>query len=332
MTEEMTEDPDTVVVEKELIGEGEPQMGEACLVTLYGGNIGRRYFLKYKEQIIGRSEAAHIHVDQDSVSRQHAKVVVDGSESRVVDLGSTNGTFLNNTGISDSALRDGDLLRIGQTIFKYLSGSNIEQKYHEEIYNLTTVDALTGAYNKRYFEETLERELSRSLRYGRILSLVLFDLDHFKRLNDTLGHLGGDDVLRTVGEIVLENIRGQDVFARYGGEEFALILPEINLEAAYRVCEKLRALIAARMFGEADKAMRVTASFGLYAYDPQTLPKSDSEGSHPSVQTSEAAIDPQTMIARADACLYKAKNGGRNQVVRFRDADDQASTATGNAE
>ncbi len=271
--------------------------GQACLVVFYGQNLGRRYFLDKTEQIIGRSDSANIQVDQDSVSRQHAKVVTEEGRSSLHDLGSTNGTFVNDQPCHSDQLRDGDLIRIGQTIFKYISGSNIESKYHEEIYRLTTIDGLTQAYNKRYFLEALERELNRALRYQRLLSLAMFDIDHFKKTNDTHGHLAGDYVLRELANIVSNNIRREDIFARYGGEEFSLILPEIDAEAAGQVCEKLRRLIQDFDFVFAEKRIPVTSSFGIRCTQP-----------------GETDVQPEEFIHDADECLYRAKETGRNKV------------------
>lgn len=272
--------------------------GQACLVVFYGQNLGRRYFLDKQEQIIGRSDSANIQVDQESVSRQHAKVATHDGKSVLYDLASTNGTFVNDKPCDEEGLRDGDLVRVGQTIFKYISGSNIESKYHEEIYRLTTIDGLTQAYNKRFFLEALERELNRAVRYDRALSLVMFDIDHFKGINDTHGHLAGDYVLRELAQIVRENIRREDIFARYGGEEFSLILPEIESESAYQVCEKLRQKIEAFPFIFADKRIAITSSFGIRtAYkEPPDLRVAD-------------------FIQDADELLYRAKDSGRNRVV-----------------
>ena len=274
------------------------EAGTPCLVVLYGDGLGKRYFLEKAEQIIGRSDAANIQVNQESVSRRHALLVTSQGRTRVRDLGSTNGTFVNDEPVEEMTLRDGDLIRIGQTIFKYLSGSNIESKYHEEIYRLTTVDGLTQTYNKRYFLETLEREVNRALRYGRNLSLILFDIDHFKRINDTHGHLAGDQILRDLASLVQANLRREDVFARYGGEEFAVILPESDRDHAVRVSEKLRALVEERAFSYDDEPIPVTISLGVASIAPGQEP-----------------ITPTELVAAADAKLYEAKEGGRNRVV-----------------
>lgn len=271
--------------------------GQACLVVFYGQNIGRRYFLDKNEQIIGRSDSANIQVDQESVSRQHCRVLDISGHNRLIDLGSTNGTFVNDRQVTECDLRDGDLIRVGQTIFKYLSGSNIESKYHEEIYRLTTIDGLTQAYNRRYFMETIERELNRALRYGRLLSLVMFDIDRFKRINDTYGHLAGDYVLREIAGIVSQNIRREDVFCRYGGEEFSLILPEIDRESAYQVCEKLRQKVEQHPFVFANENIPVTISLGI---------RTTADGDQGSNVTQ--------FIADADARLFDAKQQGRNRT------------------
>jgi two-component system cell cycle response regulator len=294
----MARERETVVtVVTQGLGERARPSGQACLVVFYGANIGRRYFLDRPEQIIGRSESANIQVDQDSISRQHCKILNQSGRFMLHDMGSTNGTFVNDDPVEERELRDGDVIRLGQTIFKYLSGSNIESKFHEEIYRLTTIDGLTQAYNKRYFQETLERELNRALRYGRAMSLVMFDIDHFKQINDTHGHLAGDYVLRELANIVSQNIRREDIFARYGGEEFSLVLPEIEAEGAVQVCEKLRSKIEEKHFMFAQKRIKVTVSLGIRT-----------------TRRNELDITGTEFLAQADAKLYEAKQTGRNKV------------------
>ena len=294
----MARNTETVVTKvTQAVGDQVAPGGDGCLVVFYGQNLGRRYFLNKPEQIMGRSDSANIQVDQDSVSRQHAKVVTVDGRSWIYDLGSTNGTFVNDYRVGDMELRDGDLVRVGQTIFKYLSGSNIENKYHEEIYRLTTIDGLTEAFNKRYFMDTLERELNRAQRYDRGLSLVLFDIDHFKKINDTYGHLAGDYVLRELASLVNQNIRRQDVFARYGGEEFAIILPEIDTQGSVLVCEKLRHIVEQHHFQFGDDVIPVTISLGIHTYE-----------------ATKQKVGTEAFISEADSRLYAAKQGGRNRV------------------
>ncbi len=295
----MAKESETVVtVVTQALRDDELQsQGTPCLVVLYGKNLGKRYFLEKHEQIVGRSDSANIQVDQESVSRQHVKIVTTEGKARLFDLGSTNGTFVNDQRTREAELRDGDLIRVGQTIFKYLSGSNIESKYHEEIYRLTTIDGLTQAYNKRYFLETMTRELNRAGRYDRVLSLAMFDIDHFKKINDTYGHLAGDHVLRELASIVHQSIRREDIFARYGGEEFALILPEVDKKGAAQVCEKLRERVQDYPFDFNGQRILVTISLGVRCSSQQERPE---------------GVD--DFIADADAKLYEAKQGGRNRV------------------
>lgn len=273
------------------------QDGPPCLVVIYGPLIARRFPLEFDEMTVGRSEDADIRVNDDSASRIHARFVVDNGHVTVFDLDSTNGVFVNDCQVKQLGLRDGDFVQVGETIFKFLSGSNVEAKYHQEMYSLTTLDGLTKAYNRRYFLEALEREIMRSRRYERPLCLGLIDIDHFKNINDTWGHLAGDQVLRDMCRIILDAIRKEDIFARYGGEEFALLLPEIGLDGARTLCERLRESISCAVFEYKDDRIPVTISCGIAA-----------------TPTNGTRIVSEQLIERADAKLYEAKGSGRNLI------------------
>ena len=166
---------------------------------------------------IGRSIKCDLSIDQESVSRKHARITWDGARYKIADLGSTNGSYVNDELAQERVLRDGDQLKIGRTIFKFIVGGNVESVYYEEIYRLMTVDGLTDLHNKRYFTEAMEKELSRAKRYERTFSLVLFDIDHFKKINDTYGHLAGDSVLRQLGALVKGRVRHTDRRSRTQG-------------------------------------------------------------------------------------------------------------------
>jgi two-component system, cell cycle response regulator len=269
---------------------------EACVVVIYGMDLGKKYNLDQPAMIIGRSSKSEIQVDQESVSRNHAKIINTGKSIILRDLGSTNGTYVNDELIDEYVLRDGDFIKIGRTIFKFLSGNNIENSYHEEIYRLTTIDGLTQIYNKRYFLETLEREISRAHRYRRELSLIMFDIDHFKKINDTYGHLAGDYVLKQLAGVIKGRIRREDIMARYGGEEFAIILPEIDQFNAGQFAEKIRKLVEKTIFKFEDTRIPVTISVGVCSLAQENA-------------------NPVDFIKVADDKLYQAKNNGRNQVV-----------------
>lgn len=268
---------------------------EACLVVIYGLDLGKKYNIEKPTTLIGRSSKADIQIDQESISRNHAKIDNTGKELLLCDLDSTNGTYVNDHIVREHALRDGDQIKIGRTIFKFLSSGNIENSYHEEIYRLTTTDGMTQCYNKRFFLETLEREISRSLRYKRHLSLVMFDIDHFKKVNDTYGHLAGDYVLKELATVVRAKIRREDLMARYGGEEFSIILPEVGEHGARVFGEKIRKLLDKHDFRFGDVKIRITISVGVATIFAESI----------------TALD---FIQMVDDRLYEAKAAGRNCV------------------
>jgi two-component system cell cycle response regulator len=273
-----------------------PASKEACLVVIYGMDLGKKYNVDRPSLIIGRSSKADIQIDQESVSRNHCKIINTGKTILLRDLGSTNGTYVNDELVDEYVLRDGDFIKIGRCIFKFLSGSNIENAYHEEIYRLTTVDGLTQIYNKRYFIETLEREIGRAQRYRRDLSLIMFDIDHFKQINDTYGHLAGDHVLKQLAAVIKSRIRREDILARYGGEEFSIVLPEIDSYNAQQFAEKIRMLTEKAVFKFEDTEIPVTISIGVASLSPDVQ-------------------DPQEFVRQADQHLYEAKSQGRNRVI-----------------
>ncbi len=273
-----------------------PAGKEACLVVIYGLDLGKKYNVDRPSIVIGRSSKADIQIDQESVSRNHCKLINTGKSIMLRDLGSTNGTYVNDELVDEYVLRDGDLIKIGRCIFKFLSGNNIENAYHEEIYRLTTIDGLTQVYNKRYFIETLEREIGRAHRYRRELSLIMFDIDHFKKINDTYGHLAGDHVLKQLASVIKARIRREDIMSRYGGEEFAIILPEIDNYNAVQFAEKIRGIVEKAVFRFEDTDIPVTISIGCAS------------------MTTELQ-EPHEFVRVADGHLYTAKSQGRNRVV-----------------
>jgi diguanylate cyclase (GGDEF)-like protein len=284
----------TVVTSISRISE-RPAGNEACLVVIYGSELGKKYNLNAASLVVGRSSKCDIQIDQESISRNHSKIVNTGKSVLVRDLGSTNGTYVNDEPVDEYILRDGDLIKIGRTIFKFLTGGNIENAYHEEIYRLTTIDGLTQIFNKRYFLEMLERELARSHRYRRALSLVMFDIDHFKKVNDSYGHLAGDYVLKHLAQAVRTKIRREDCFARYGGEEFAIVLPEIDNGNCLPFAEKIRELVERTEFKFENARIPLTISMGIATVDAELT-------------------DAAGIIKRADERLYEAKASGRNRV------------------
>jgi len=269
-----------------------------CVVVIYTKEptlLGKRFVLEQNTMRIGRGTDNHIVLDGDSVSRRHAHFERRNEAWYAVDDGSTNGTYVNERQIPEGVqLQNNDRIQVGPTIFKYLTGADAEAKYYEEIYRMTIVDGLTQIHNKRYLFEALERELIRARRHSRALSLVMFDIDFFKRINDQCGHLAGDYVLRDLAEVVQDRIRRDEVFARYGGEEFAIMMPETELLGAVTLSETLREKVAEHKFSFQGEQISVTISMGC--------------------ATIEADDTATGLIARADEKLYEAKRGGRNRV------------------
>jgi diguanylate cyclase (GGDEF)-like protein len=272
----------------------------ACLVKIYppGPGMGARFVLGENPAIIGRGKGCDVCLNDHSVSRTHARIELQTTGFAATDLQSTNGTFINDLPAAGRCLSDGDYLRVGSSIFRFLSGGNVEAEYHEEIYRLAISDALTEVHNHRYLLEFLEREVARSVRHHRPLAVVLFDIDFFKAVNDKLGHLCGDYVLRELSALVKASVRKEELFARYGGEEFALVLPETNEAEAGQTAERLRAAVEAHEFSYDGETFHITISLGV----------ARTEGN-------EASLTPNDLIREADARLYQAKREGRNRVV-----------------
>ncbi|HEY4882920.1 MAG TPA: GGDEF domain-containing protein [Myxococcales bacterium] len=279
----------------------DPGGGEdPCVVQIYGPQLGKKVTLQAAEIAIGRGDGCEIVLDLDNVSRRHCTLVKRDLGFFLRDDDSTNGTYLNNAQVrGEMPLRSGDLVKVGSAIFKFLHGGelgSIEAQYHEEIYRLTIIDGLTQAYNKRYLLELLEREMARCTRHGRALSLVLIDIDHFKKINDGFGHIAGDHVLREMAATMKTCIRREDCLARYGGEEFVLVLPETGSENAVFLADKLRRLVEQHEFVFEGKRIPVTYSAGVASL----------QNAHDSAPA---------FLKVADHKLYEAKRRGRNQVV-----------------
>ncbi|MBU1238161.1 GGDEF domain-containing protein, partial [Myxococcota bacterium] len=235
---------------------------------------------------------------EEGVSRGHCRLHnLAGGEIMLEDLNSTNGTFVNGETINRRLLEDGDKIQIGTTtILKFTYHDSIEENFQKQMFESALRDGLTTAYNKRYFTERFNSEYSYSLRHKFPLSLLIIDLDLFKNVNDTYGHLAGDAVLIELTKRMHTAIRSEDVFARYGGEEFAIIARGISHENGLLMAERMRRIISDRPFEFDELSLNITASFGLCS-----IPY-------------HKALTPLQMIEFADKALYEAKRSGRNRV------------------
>jgi len=281
--------------------------GDSFLVVIYGDDLGKRNPLERPSVVIGRADDADIELDDESVSRNHAMVLNLGDQHIVKDLDSTNGTFVNDRRSAEVILRDGDLLKIGRTIFKFLAGLNVEAAYYEELYRLNTMDALTDVNNRRHVMVNLEKELSRSLRYGRSFALIMLDVDRFKDVNDQYGHLTGDAVLKQIAQRAKKTLREDDIIGRYGGEEFLLLAPETEKEAAGALANQILDEIRRAPFVFDGTEFQVTCSAGV-----ATLNEYRSEYH---IEKPDSELTPAEVIALVDSRLYEAKEAGRDRVV-----------------
>lgn len=273
----------------------------ACLLVVGGDLNGTIFDLEDGEVTVGRSPDCSIPLEFQGISRKHFKIVVHNDTASIQDTGSSNGTFVNNTKIQgEQELSKGDMVKIGSIALKFLPKGDTERLAYDKLQEDANTDGLTKCYNKTYFNNKLDLEVKKSKITGAPLSLIIFDLDHFKHLNDNYGHDAGDYVLKEKAELLRENgIRKGDVFARYGGEEFVVLLPNTNLKQAFEIAERLRKLVEKHEFVYEAQRLPVTASIGVADYRTGVNTGTD-------------------LFKRADSAVYKSKEGGRNQVNFFK--------------
>ena len=273
----------------------------AYLIVLSGLNVGEMFRIGDRDVVVGRAQECEVQVSDDGVSRRHAMVRSIAKEIWLEDSQSRNGTFVNGERVGRHHLMDGDKIQIGAaTVLKFTYSDDLDETFQRRMYESALRDPLTKAFNKRYFLDRLESEFRFARRHDVPLSLVLMDIDHFKAVNDSHGHIVGDQVLVAYARRIHDVIRNEDVFSRYGGEEFAILGRQIELDKAMAFAERLRRTIEAMEIATTAGALRITMSVGVAA-----LPHSD-------------AADALSLIAAADQALYAAKNAGRNRVMATR--------------
>ena len=274
----------------------------ACLVVVRGIGIGNKILLNKNEMTIGRARDVDLRLAEAEVSRRHAVIQHRGElEFLLIDTDSTNGTLINSDRIKEAVLKDQDLITIGDNRLKFIAADSPEQPYYEELYRQAQMDKALQVYNKHYFLTKLDEEMMRCKRYGLPLSLILLDADHFKRLNDTYGHLAGDAALIQLAEIIKKRIRDTDVLCRYGGEEFTIIMPQTHQQQAYVSAEHIRILVAKTPVNHDNTVIDMTISLGISSYTGHE----------------KQACTRELLIAQADKALYEAKHSGRNKVMLF---------------
>jgi diguanylate cyclase (GGDEF)-like protein len=282
-----------------------------ALVFLSGELIAVPIPLEREEVILGRALAADVRVNDTKVSRKHAKITCHEdpdtglTEYVLTDLGARNGTCLNGRKIKSEILRNGDKIALGEHILRFELLDEIDREYQRQIHRLISHDDLTGLLSSRSFFSELRREASRAKAESRPFCVLMMDLDHFKDVNDTYGHLTGSRTLEELAECIIRNMRSGDAAARFGGEEFAAFLLDAELPQAMIAAERIRAEVERFEFsivkrGLADKKHRITISIGISSFP-------------------DDSNDPIELVEMADSALYRAKHEGRNRVRAYRD-------------
>jgi two-component system cell cycle response regulator len=282
------------------------------LVFLTGDLIAVPIPLERDEVVLGRALEAGVRINDTKVSRMHATIKkVENSgfqklEYLLTDLESRNGTFLNGLRIEQEKLQNGDKIMIGEHILRFDLLDEIDREYQRQIHRLISHDDLTGLLSSRSFFSELRREAARSKTEGRGFCVLMMDVDHFKSVNDTYGHLTGSKALEEIGGCIVKSLRSGDAAARFGGEEFAAFLLDAELEQAQVAAERIRSSIEEYPFsvmkrGRAADAHHVTISIGIASFP-------------------DDSNDPIELVEMADSALYRAKREGRNRVCTYREA------------
>ena len=291
-----------------------------ALVFMRGEQLAAPIPLERDEVTLGRALEADVRVNDARASRLHARISIEHDEDtnakryRLIDLGSTNGTLLNGQPVTDAFLQHGDKLSIGEHLIRFDLLDDFDREFQRQLYRLIAHDELTGLLTSKSFFSELRREAARAESEGRPFCVLMMDLDHFKRVNDTCGHLVGSQTLEEIGGLITRALRAGDVAARFGGEEFAAFLLDADCAQAVVAAERVRTAIEEHAFSatrrgaasEENRTLRMTISIGVAAYP-------------------DDARDPIELIEMADTALYHAKQSGRNRVSAFCLAPDDAT-------
>lgn len=292
------DDTSTILLSRTLPVPSRPRWPKARLVQIQPLtlDLGSSFELGAGPVVLGRGPDCFIRLDDPSVSRQHARIEPEETGHAVVDLQSTNQTLVNDQPVVRRRLDDGDTLRVGNYVLRYLDDNNVEAEYHSTVRRLTITDPLTLLLNRRALMDVLTRELSRAARHRRPLALGLFDVDGFKGINDQLGHLAGDLLLVQIAWRVQSAIRKEDILARLGGDEFVFFLPDTPPDSATTVCDRVRSTVAAEPFDLDGHRVSVTISLGM----------AGTIGGEP--------LSPEQLLHQADEAMYRVKRSRGNWV------------------
>lgn len=278
----------------------EPQFN--LIFTVMSGNesdFGKVFTFSNDRIVFGRDKENDVILDDPKVSKAHCEINLlysDVLEQIIIrDLDSTNGTYVNGILISQNILKSGDKIEIGETVLRFSYNDEIEEQYHAKLFTFASTDSLTGMYNKRYILNEMENQIKIVKRNQRMFSIVMLDLDDFKIINDSYGHLAGDEYLKKTADTIARSLREQDTASRFGGEEFLILLPETTLDGAYKLADRIRQKIEKMELNFQGHSIRSTISAGVS-------------------QFSSDFSDAESFIRSADIALYRSKNEGKNRV------------------
>lgn len=269
------------------------------LVVLAGETVGRVIQLGKSVSIeVGRSPACGVFLDCENISRSHARIDLDAQgEATVIDMQSTNGTMVNGKKVPRQHLLDGDRVCFGNVILRFSHQDGLEYDFQQSLYDKATKDALTGAFNKRFLMESLDREFAFHQRQGQPLSVLMLDLDDFKRINNNFGHVHGDIVLKEMCKALLKTLRKEDLLARFDGEEFVVLFRKTSRQTALEIAHKIWNLVSELLFETLEGSFRVTATIGVATLEGESFASAD------------------VLLMAADQNLYVGKKAGKNRIV-----------------
>ena len=282
-----------------------------AIVFLSGELIAVPIPLERETVILGRALGADVRINDAKVSRKHAKITTvfnperQATEYVLTDFGAKNGTYLNGQKIDQETLQNGDKITIGEHILRFDLLDEIDREYQRQIHRLISHDDLTGLLSSRSFFSELRLEATRAKRDSGFFCVLMMDIDHFKLVNDTYGHLTGSKTLEEIGGVIINSVRSGDAASRFGGEEFAAFFLDAEITQALVAAERIRSEIESYRFsvikrGSASKTHRVTISIGIASFPGDSS-------------------DPIELVEMADSALYRAKREGRNRVCVYRD-------------
>jgi two-component system cell cycle response regulator len=281
------------------------------LISIRGELLATPIPLERDSVTIGRALEADIRLNDSKASRVHAQISTEREDPsglvyfRIKDLRSTNGTLVNGQPIREVLINSGDKILIGDHLFRFELLDEIDQEFQQQIHRLIGHDELTGLLTSKSFFTELRREAARAEEEGQPFCVLMMDLDHFKQVNDSYGHLVGSRTLQDLGVIIKAALRSGDVAARFGGEEFAAFLLDADYAQALVAAERVRRAVEAHMFSAVNSTegavhnFHITISIGISSFP-------------------DDATDAIQLVEMADSALYRAKRSGRNTICAYR--------------